>query len=266
MAVERKWLTVLATPFTANGSATGVVTIADTTGFKVKGAAYIVANGLPPLELQIQRVLSPTQLIVGPPRAVPNPAIFTDISSYTVAANAMIGFAEQSKNLIKPEDVVTATYESDPTVAWRTVLVDQYGNFYGKNNPIPISFDGTVSIGIVQVEGTNGNTIEPNENGSINVVPTGTVAKTPQIYNIPVMNANTEIAQPIPDNTNKIEIKVRNSAATLQFAFISGQSGSNYSLIPRGASYYIDNILTTGLSIYFQTNNPNQVVEILTWS
>jgi hypothetical protein len=152
MAVEKKWLSVTTTPFTSNGTQFGVVTVADTAGFKVKGLCFLAGNSpLTVLQLQVQRVLSPTQLIVGPPGSTPDPSNFTDISAYTVSQGAVIGFPEQSKNKIKPDDIEQATYEADPTVAWRVTLVDQYGRFYSVTNPIPIIFDGTVSIGDIAI-------------------------------------------------------------------------------------------------------------------
>jgi hypothetical protein len=170
MAVEKKWLSVVAVPLTADGSPFGVVTVADTTGFKVKGFAFLKGSTTPPLQVQVQRVLSSTQMIVGPIGSTPAPNNYTDVTAYTVADAAMIAFPEQDKNKIKPDDIDQAVYEADPTVAIRTVFVDQYGNFYNATNPLPIVFDGTVEIGEVEVIGRNGNTIEPNPNGSVNVV------------------------------------------------------------------------------------------------
>jgi hypothetical protein len=59
-------------------------------------------------------------------------------------------------------------YEEEPTVAQRTVLVDECGDKINNSNPLPVAFDGTVSIGDVSiVEG--GNTMVVNTDGSINV-------------------------------------------------------------------------------------------------
>lgn len=169
MAIERKWLAVQATAFTADGTALGVVTVADTAGLKVKQFVVLKATTKPELSLQVKRVLSPTQLIVGPPDNKIAPNIFTDISAYTLALGANISAAEQNKSNIPIDDHRTAVYEGDPTVADRVIQVDQYGRFYDANNPMPIIFDGTIEVGSVEVVGENGNTIEPNTDGSINV-------------------------------------------------------------------------------------------------
>jgi hypothetical protein len=145
MAVERKWLAVPAVNFTADGTQFGVVTVTDTAGFKVKGSAYITANTKPVLLVQIQRVLSPTVMIVGPPGTTPSPSNFIDVSTYTVILNAQIAFPEQDKNRIKADDIDQAVYESDPVVAKRVIQVDEYGQFFSKDNPIPVDADVTVN-------------------------------------------------------------------------------------------------------------------------
>lgn len=138
MAVEKKWLAVTATPLTANGSNLGIVTVADTAGFKVKGTAFLAANTLPVIQVQIQRVISPTQMIVGPVGSTPAPNNFTNVSAYTTALNASIGFPEQDKNNIPDKDHYIAVYEGDPTVADRVIPVDQYGQKYTRANTFPV--------------------------------------------------------------------------------------------------------------------------------
>ena len=171
MALERSWNVVPPQAFTADGTAQGIITLANTAGFKTKQIAYLSSSTLPtPINVKIMKLLSPTMLIVGPPSANVTSWMPYDISAYTLAAGATIGAAEQGKTANPPDgDHYKAVYESDPTVADRVVFVDQYGNFYDKNNPMPIVFDGTVSIGQVEVVGSNGNILEPNADGSINV-------------------------------------------------------------------------------------------------
>lgn len=185
MALERRWTGILPTLFIANGSAYGIVTIADTAGYRVKGKAVISATGLPALEVQIQRVLSSTQMVVGPVGSVPQPNNFTNIGLYTVALAASIAFPEQDKNKIRPDDIEQATYEADPIVARRVVPVDEYGNFYNDQNPLPTAFDGTVNIGDVSIlDPTSKVPLHINNDGSINVIieDAGNVSTTVNIY------------------------------------------------------------------------------------
>lgn len=170
MAIERKWNAVPPQSFTVDGTAQGVITLADTAGFKTKQVAYLLKTAANPLPVQVMKVLSPTKLIVGAVNAKITAWMPLDVSSYTVLSGASIGAEEQDKVANPPDgDHYKAVYESDPTVADRVVFVDKYGNFYDNNNPLPIIFDGTVSIGQVEVVGSNGNILEPNPDGSINV-------------------------------------------------------------------------------------------------
>ncbi len=180
MAIEKSWAAVPPQLFTANGTTAGVVTIANTAGFKVKQVVTI-ANGVPStqeIQVQVRRVLSPGQLIVGPiPQSLQPPykqegasllSRRVDISAYTVAAGAYIYAGELPKVILPIPDIAQAVYEQEPTCAIRTTGVDQYGNFYTDTNPFPVAFDGTISIGDVSiVEG--GNTMTVNNDGSINV-------------------------------------------------------------------------------------------------
>lgn len=167
--LEGKWDAVAPQSFTADGSSTGQIQVADTAGFRIKQVAYLKDNSNNTLPVQIKRVLSPTLLIVGQVDNKIASWLPLDISAWTVAIGSRIGAEQQNKANIPTDDHYRAIYESDPVVADRVVQVDKYGNYYDDNNPMPIVFDGTVEIGEVEVIGKNGNTIEPNMDGSINV-------------------------------------------------------------------------------------------------
>lgn len=144
--VEKKRLAVPSALFTANGTSGGIVTVADTGNFFVKQIVSISATGLDTLTLQVKRVLSATQLIVGPtPQdtiAGPNRnsmKVYSDISAYTVALSARIVADEQIRQNIPMEEVIRASYMEEPAVALRNILVDNYGKFYDTSNPFPIT-------------------------------------------------------------------------------------------------------------------------------
>lgn len=166
---EKSWLAVPPQLFTVNGSPNGLVTVASTAGFKVKAQVVISATGFPNLTVECKRVISKTQLYVGALNKNINDRS-VDLTDYSLANNAFIFQDEQARNTISPADILQAVYEQEPSVFIRTGLVDEFGNLYNESNPFPIEFDGTISIGKVQVEGENGNTIEPNGDGSLNVV------------------------------------------------------------------------------------------------
>src|SRR5271165_3913296 len=132
MAFEKSWANVPPIPLTVDGSSLGVIQVADTAGFKVKGLANLANNTGLTMVVQVNQVISPTTMIVGKPGSSPSAiqgglasGSIVDVSAFTVATSSTIGFAMQPKNKIKPDDIEQAVYESDPAVAIRNVLVDQ---------------------------------------------------------------------------------------------------------------------------------------------
>ncbi len=166
--LEKRYRAVAPQLFTANGTANGLITVPDTTLFKVKQDVHISANTLPTLyKLEVKDILSQTQMIIGPDGGAIN--LPTDLSAYTVALSAVIFCpAEQKRPAINSDEYMRAVYAEEPTVALRTFQVDELGNAYDSTNPLPVAFDGTISIGSVSiVEG--GNTLTVNPDGSLNV-------------------------------------------------------------------------------------------------
>ena len=214
---EKSWLAVAPTLLTSDGSTNGYIQVVDTIGFKVKAKVTLSATGQPNLTVQCKRVISKTQMVVGPLNAPLNNTQ-VDLSAYTLAAGAFIFQDEQPRVTIAPADIVQAVYEQEPTVAIRVIDVDQFGNPYDQNNPMPIIFDGTVSIGEVEVVGSNGNILEPNADGSINVNIQPSTSNSNQVKNVfgsaaaVVSGATTTIVQyTVP--LNKIAILERSVAS-----------------------------------------------------
>lgn len=136
--MEKRFAAVPSQLFTSNGTSNGVVTIADSSLFKVKQKILIGQPSITGfLNLEVKAVLSPTQLQVGP---VGGPVVnnFTDISAYTVALGAYIFANEQLRPTIISDDYERAVYEEEPTVAKRVINVDQFGNKFSKLNPMPV--------------------------------------------------------------------------------------------------------------------------------
>lgn len=187
MALERKWLAVSAKPLTANGTSIGVVTVQDTGGFRVKQLAFLVSNAFPghASQFQVNAILSPTQLVLGPRGPKVGREVFSDLSAFLVVDGAVIAAPEQDKSQIPDKDHYLAVYEAEPIVADRVIWVDQYGRFYGPDNPLPIAFDGTIAIGDVKIRDNDGDTLEVNPDGSINVniVTAQTGNKVKNVYN-----------------------------------------------------------------------------------
>ncbi len=145
MALERFWSAIPATSLTSNGTSHGILTIADTAGLYTKQAVSLFSDTRQPIQLQVQEVLSPTELVLGPIGPKVGRQAFTNISAYLVSDNAKISAVQQPKNNIPEKDHYSAIYESDPVVADRTISVDQYGRTYNSNNPIPTQSVGSAA-------------------------------------------------------------------------------------------------------------------------
>lgn len=150
--LEKRFVAIAPQFFTADGQANGTITVADTRLFKVKQEIVIAATTLPNLDnLEVKRINSATQLIVGPRGANINAT--QDVSAYTTALGANIFANEQKRPSIPFEEFTRAVYEEEPTVANRTVLVDALGNKYATDNPLPVQLsDGSINIGTVNAE------------------------------------------------------------------------------------------------------------------
>lgn len=153
MAIERSWEAQGPYLFTSNGGSDGTITVVSVENLKVKQDVTIEATGQPTLSLEIKKIISYTQLKVGPRNSKPgnnssyNLKTYTDLSSYTVANVATIRAAAQSKPRIKVDDIWQAVFEREPTIALRNFLVDTIGNPYTVSNPFPVRLsDGSVNI------------------------------------------------------------------------------------------------------------------------
>jgi len=242
MANERKWFAVTQA-FTANGTLQGKITVADVAGLYVKSKVRISSNTQPPQLLEIKRIEGTTVLFVG--LCGDNINDRTDMSAYLVIDSAKVELFEQKIPTIKQEDIAQAVYAREPICAIRTIGVDKYGRYYDANNRFPV--DATVTIGDVLVN---------VENPTI-----------PDIANVSVPLAATEVSFTFPLKTKRFLMRIRDGSANIQLAFIAGQSGTNYTTISRGCNYGSGDIDPPDpFSIYFQCDKPGKTVEILSWN
>lgn len=84
-------------------------------------------------------------------------------------------------------------------------------------------------------------------------------------YNLSAPLANTEYSQSLPNGTKILSIKVRGLAANAQWAFVSGQSGTLFETIPRTCAYKESGLNLIGKTLYIQTDQDGQIVEICAW-
>ena len=140
------------------------------------------------------------------------------------------------KNQIKSRNTIEQREHEDDAAARRSILVDKCGDKFGTpENPIYVN-------------------------------PNATAADSdPLIFNVPAALANTEYSQVIPDNTKAILVRVRDGLGILKVAFISGDSGINYLTVGLGNNLSISGVDLISKTLYFQTNKPGKIIEILAW-
>lgn len=150
MLTEKKRLGVPPKSLIANGTSNGEITLSDARGFFVKQTVYLSSSTQPTLELEVKRFLSPTTFKVGlkdkPIKA------YLDISAYLVADGAIISAPEQDRPGITEKEHERAVYAEEPIVAKRVIAVDEFGRYYGENNPMPVSIDGEINIENVDLD------------------------------------------------------------------------------------------------------------------
>ena len=95
------------------------------------------------------------------------------------------------------------------------------------------------------------------------VIDVGIVAGTPNILNISLPTANTEVSQALSTNVKRLEIRARQSNAKLQFAFTITESGTKFITIPAGTTFSIDALDLVGATLYIQSDKAATTVEVL---
>lgn len=150
--LEKRLLAVSPQLFIVDGGTDGLVTVGDTSLFKVKQEIIIAADTLQNLDnLEIKKIVDSTAMYVGPKGGSINARI--NVSAYTVSLNAKIFANEQKRPSIPFEEFTRAVYDEEPVVANRTISVDKYGEYYTIDNPLPVQLsDGSVNIGTVNAE------------------------------------------------------------------------------------------------------------------
>lgn len=108
------------------------------------------------------------------------------------------------------------------------------------------SFDLTISDGIDLLKG---------------IFPSDLIQQATNIT-VSMSNANIEYSYNLPSFARRVEFRVRD-LRPIQLAFASGESASNYRILPAGCEYGIDGIATGhNLVFYFQSSYPALTLEI----
>lgn len=92
----------------------------------------------------------------------------------------------------------------------------------------------------------------------------GSADTTTNLYNVNIISAGVEQSQSLPSNTKTFLIRSRNKGR-LRLAYTLGGTDTTYLTIPTGSSYVDDQFRTT-VTLYFQSNKPGDVIEIVAFS
>lgn len=235
MAIEKFWAEVLAQPIIQDSTASGQVFVSLSTLFKVGQNVVLKAAGNPDKLLKVKAISNLNTIELG--ARGHNIRHREDLSAYTLASGATIHADKQSRPPISTDDIIRSIFEEEPTVALRTILVDEIGDPHSASNPISVV--GNLELG------------DPVE--------------TPLIRNISCPNKNVENAVPIPAGVKKLSFYARNNSK-LQFSFNSGESGVAFKTLMPGNVFQEDGIELNGKTLYVQASKDGEILEILTWT
>lgn len=237
MAIERKWETIPPRTFVSDGTSTGQITLSSTSKLRVKQNIIVKATGEEALSLEIKRVLSKTQLLVGPTGAI---NLRSDLTLYTTAKAATLEAPEQFRPAIPDKEYDRAKFEEEPVVAERVYLVDEIGEPFDEDNPFPVL--ATVSDNAPQNRYS---------------------------FRVPYPSATIEQSQLLPNNTKKLYIAISDLSAKLRIDFTPNgtitETGNTFTTVHVGNSYCREGLKLIGKTLYFQANRDNLVIEIEAW-
>jgi hypothetical protein len=237
LITEKRLLKVDPIALTSDGTVSGGLAVPNSSVFRVGQIIFLRSDTVEPQEFKIKRIdpIDHTTIWVGPDRK--HISIRSDISAYTVADNAVIYANEQERPSVPEQEIERLTYETEPTVARRVVLVDPWGCRIDDDNPLPVS--GNITI--------------------------GDSAANPTIFNINATLSDTEYSQALPNGTTQFSIKARNNAK-LQISYTLGQTNTSFLTITPGNIYVVKSVKLTNKTLYFRSTKNDTVVEIVTWN
>jgi hypothetical protein len=123
----RVWPQIGPVRLTATGTQHGLLTIEHTVGLFIGRDIVLTGSGQKDKHLRVKRIVSPTQIIVGPRDE--HPATFSSCTFYSPSNNSAIISYEYIHDPDKENgDVMNAAFERLPTGAIRTTTVSPLGN------------------------------------------------------------------------------------------------------------------------------------------
>jgi len=244
MAFEKYWKQIPAVPFTADGRDNGEVTVNDACQFKVGQIVVLKSATESDLRAKIKRIPSYNKIILGPweGKGRGNIKARMDVSAYLLADIATIRAEEQLRPSIPKKDMDQATFEEEPTIAWRSFLVDKCGNGYTKDNRFPVEGTFNADISYSNKEGLT-------------------------VLSIPTKQ--TEVSFTFPNGLQYYRIRIRGHKDVLKIGLAAGDiAAGNYKTVSYGNTFEPDvlNDFPNNYTLYFETKHKNNMkLEIEYW-
>ena len=260
--------------FTADGTVGGQITIAEPCLFKVKQQVILYSSTQGQSVYQIMRIDDNVLYVADIGGKITDRA---DVSAFKVANGANISAVEQNRSTIPEQEVERLTYEEEPVVARRVILVDQCGDKIGDTNPLPVTatFSGNVQVGDVRITAYNNdptpgslpssvrisdgtNQVKVNPDGSLNViVESGIGSSTPVnqfnaitsaasgistlllSYTVPVgYTANMFRIEYGGDNIGQFDVHVNSALVARRRTYFGGELADTFEFAANGANGY----------------------------
>lgn len=233
MAYERHWEEAPERPISSDGGVDGSVTLSDLSGFYVKQQVTLKSNAVTSRVYQVKKIdVYNSKIFLGD---VGKPiGQLSDLSDFTLADSATIKAEKQPKNTVPKDDQAQGTYETEPVVARRVVLVDEKGQKYTDDNPLPTS---ATLVG---------------DSTPVEVL----------VLNIPLASANTDYTVAFPSNIHQFQLQIRDGKGPLR---IYDTPSGPYYTVSRGSYYKSEIIRNTTLSLTVQSSLGSSVLEVLCW-
>jgi len=142
---EKRILAVSQQSLLANGGTRGEIKVSDTSLFRVGQIVTLSSDTVGYAQFQVKRILKQDTIFLGNPDDPIHSR--SDVSAYTAADNAVMFAREQKRPPVPEQEIERHTYEEEPVVARRVVLVDKYGERVSDANPLPVYYtDGSTPV------------------------------------------------------------------------------------------------------------------------
>lgn len=141
MAIEKSWAKIGPFDLLQNGDNDGTVVLNSTRNLYVK-QQIILQNATTAKFLEIKAILSNQTLKVGPKGgSLEN---YEDISMF-LAVDSTLRAEKQARPSIPEKEYERSVFAEEPIVAKRTISVDELGNYYNVDNPVPTKNVGSAA-------------------------------------------------------------------------------------------------------------------------